>query len=298
MSVFLTISALIGIMTGYTARGRGLRYSEKTLFATAALLIAGIGARLATSISREYITSIAVGAVLVALVPSLASIVIALITTRRITPVIKSSGQGVGEKKSSYTTSLFFALFFFIGILCGYFSSRAPSSKIIEYLLLVLVFTAGYSIGGMRGWLQDIARQALFLSIALSASTMIGGVLGGLIISRIQDWDIWIGIASSIASGWYSLAGPLLSVVSPAAGAIAFLGNMFRETLHILLYPLLARKIPYPAITMGGATTMDTGLPVIAVIGDPLLRLTAFMHGTIITLLLSVILPFYVEINI
>lgn len=82
--------------------------------------------------------------------------------------------------------------------------------------------------------------------------------------------------------------------VDPAMGAVAFLGNLFRETIHIVLYPILARWFPLNAIVVGGATTMDTGLPPVMLAGGSELALVAFIHGAILTVFLGMFLPFYV----
>ena len=50
----------------------------------------------------------------------------------------------------------------------------------------------------------------------------------------------------------------------PTVGSIAFLSNMFREALAMVLIPLLARtRFPSLAVGAGGATSMDVTLPLI-----------------------------------
>ena len=48
-------------------------------------------------------------------------------------------------------------------------------------------------------------------------------------------------------------------------GTIALLANIVREMITLLLAPMLAKRFgPLAPITAGGATTMDTTLPIIA----------------------------------
>lgn len=68
----------------------------------------------------------------------------------------------------------------------------------------------------------------------------------------------------SLASGfgWYSLSGVLLTKLDgPGLGAVSFLANVVRESMALILIPLLARtRFPLLAIGAGGATSMDVCL--------------------------------------
>ena len=65
---------------------------------------------------------------------------------------------------------------------------------------------------------------------------------------------------------YYSLSSILISqAVGSELGTVALICNVLREALTLLLVPLAARFLAPPAvIAMGGATTMDTTLPILA----------------------------------
>ena len=121
--------------------------------------------------------------------------------------------------------------------------------------------------------------------------TLFGSLLGGLITSLVLRAPTRWGLAVGAGYGWYSFAGPLMAQYSAVYGAVGFLANLMREILTILLYPLGARKTdPKRAVGIGGATTMDTTLPIIAKFGGRGVALIAFVHGFILTALIPFVL--------
>ena len=97
-----------------------------------------------------------------------------------------------------------------------------------------------------------------FLTIA---GTLAGSAVASLLVRR--------GIADCMAVGsgmaYYSLSSVLITESRGAdLGVVALLANIMREILTLLLAPLMARYVnPLAPIAAGGATTMDTTLPII-----------------------------------
>jgi uncharacterized membrane protein YbjE (DUF340 family) len=54
----------------------------------------------------------------------------------------------------------------------------------------------------------------------------------------------------------------LAKTISPFAGALGFTSNFIRELLTIFIYPKMRDKTT--SISIGGATTMDSTLPIIS----------------------------------
>ena len=78
-------------------------------------------------------------------------------------------------------------------------------------------------------------------------------------------------------------------------GALAFLTNVSRELIAFMLIPVLAAKLGHlVAVSPGGATTMDTTLPLIAKTTDADTTVIAVVNGTI----LSSMVPFLVPVLI
>ena len=88
----------------------------------------------------------------------------------------------------------------------------------------------------------------------------------------------------------------MISSIDPVYGVSAFIANILRETLHIVLYPVLSRCCSTAAVSMGGATTMDTGLPVVTLYGEPEDPVIALVQGGLITLTVPIILAYILNI--
>lgn len=83
---------------------------------------------------------------------------------------------------------------------------------------------------------------------------------------------------------YYSLSSIFITEYRGAElGTIALLANIIREMITLLLAPLLAKVFgPLAPITSGGATTMDTTLPIIShTVGDRYVALSIY-HGFVV----------------
>jgi len=176
------------------------------------------------------------------------------------------------------------------GILVGHFISP-DFGEAYEVMLYVLIFLIGADLGSnlRAGELKRIGRKALLLP----SLTLTGSMLGGLVASLILGMELRWGLAIGAGCGWYSLTGPLIAQYSAVYGAVGFLGNLMREILTILLYPIAIQRIdPEKAMVMGGATTMDTTLPIITKFGGREVAPVAFVHGFVLT----AVVPFVVSL--
>jgi uncharacterized membrane protein YbjE (DUF340 family) len=151
---------------------------------------------------------------------------------------------------------------FLSGLLIPVFPG-ANGEQLVTGLLYVLLVVVGAGLG------TSGIRPAEILShpdlLVLPLGTMIGSLVGGLGAGLLLN--VRPGAAMSLASGfgWYSLSGVILTRLgSPGLGAVSFLSNMLRESMALILIPLLARtRFPFLAIGAGGATSMDVTLPLV-----------------------------------
>ncbi|MEB3758385.1 MAG: lysine exporter LysO family protein [Desulfurococcales archaeon] len=178
------------------------------------------------------------------------------------------------------------------GLASGYSGFEVPYAGFMDGALYVLVVAAGFLIGAELAGLGGGSSKALVAGGLLSMSTIASGLLSGYIVAGLLGVNLRVGAVIGGGSGWYSLVGPLVSQVDPLMGLVGFLANLTREIVHIILYPLLARCCWFPAIAVGGATTMDTGLPVVTLYGGRRAGLIAMVHGGLITLFAPVVLQF------
>lgn len=135
--------------------------------------------------------------------------------------------------------------------------------------------------------LKRIGLKVLIIPVVIALGSILGGLVGGLIFRL----DLAPSMAVTAGYGWYTLAGPLMGQIFGAQwGALGFAANFLRELLTIVTIPLMVRLNKYAPVASGGATSMDTTLPIIVRYCGSDLLITAFSSGFV----LSIIAPFAV----
>ena len=116
-----------------------------------------------------------------------------------------------------------------------------------------------------------------------------GGFLATFFISNISSRE---GVAIASGMGYYSLSSILLSKLSgEQVGAMALIANLFREVSTILLFPIIAKAFGrFGGIASGGATSMDTTLPLIVRYSGKEMAVVAIYTGLVITMLVPLLI--------
>jgi uncharacterized membrane protein YbjE (DUF340 family) len=163
----------------------------------------------------------------------------------------------------------------------------------IDVLLHVLVVLAGFEIGYTLASNPGTLARASVKGALFAAIVIVAGAAAGAALSPLSGIPVCMSAAVGAASGWYSLAAPVLATAgSREAALVALVANMLREQLHIVLYPFLARRgLRLAAVALGGATTMDTGLPVVVAAGGEEAVAAAVSQGVLLTAVLPAVLP-------
>ncbi|AEA46729.1 lysine exporter LysO family protein [Archaeoglobus veneficus] len=173
------------------------------------------------------------------------------------------------------------------GIVLGYYGFTFPNG--VEALLMTLLLIIGIDIGMAEGRIERL-KKAWKEAFVLSIGTISGSLLAGLVLGIVLDLPLLLSVSVAAGMGWYSLTGPFLAKTMGAfAGALGFSSNFMRELLTIIVYPKIGDKAS--GISIGGATTMDSTLPIISKF-SPELSLTAFVHGFIV----SIAVPFLLSV--
>lgn len=188
----------------------------------------------------------------------------------------------------------------FIGIFCGLLlkSSFLLNSVdiFIKLGLCLLLFFVGIDIGNYKNLaksLRKIKKKVIFLPII----TILGSIFGGFITASFLSLSFPETIAISSGMGWYSFSAIELAKIDANLGAVAFLSNVFRELLAILLIPFIAKYLGgYEAISCAGAPAMDSLLPFINRNTPANMAIVSFYSGLIITLVIPILLPFLISI--
>lgn len=187
------------------------------------------------------------------------------------------------------------------GILLGWAALPPDAGPVLDtavtYILAFLVFLVGVDIGGNRdAWRQAaaIGPRLLLVPLAVAAGSLGGAGLAGVLLAMPVSEAVAVGAGF----GWYSLSGVLIAATySVELGAVAFLANVARELMAFLLIPLLVVRLgKLPAIAPGGATTMDSTLPLITRVTDAPTALVAFISGLVLTAAVPILIPLILSI--
>lgn len=163
--------------------------------------------------------------------------------------------------------------------------------------LCLMLVGIGIDLGSQKeAWtrLRYLGWRIMLVPALVAAGTLGGATLAGLFLGMPMNEASAIGAGF----GWYSLSGVLLAkIYSVEVGALAFLTNVMREVIALFLIPLLAARIgSLAAVAPGGATTMDTTLPLIAKSTDADTTVIALINGTTLSALVPLLVPFLISI--
>ena len=163
--------------------------------------------------------------------------------------------------------SLIILFFFCSGVLLA--RLRLIPTYLLEhdftvYALWLLMLLVGISIGSDRR-LGEILRTLRPRVLLLPLATTVGTFAGTALVSLFETNSVSECMAVGAGFAYYSLSSIFISQYKGAElGTIALISNIARELITLLLTPLLARHLgPLIPISCGGASTMDTTLPVI-----------------------------------
>jgi len=173
----------------------------------------------------------------------------------------------------------------------------ANLDQLTTWAICLLLVGIGVDLGKNKHTLTKLRTLGwgiLGIPLLIALGSIIGTMVAGLLLG------IPINESSAIGAGfgWYSLSGVLLAKIHHAeTGALAFLTNVSREVIALTTIPLIAKKIGYlTSIAPGGATTMDTTLPLISKSTDTNTTAIAFINGLILSALVPLLVPLLIQL--
>ncbi len=183
------------------------------------------------------------------------------------------------------------------GIVSGLFIpvSKLVNGNITTWLLYLLLFLIGIQIITNKKETKSRSKDAIYRVslLLLPLSTAIGSLLGGLAIGGFFNLSPGESLSLAAGFGWYTLSGVLITDMgNPVLGSAGFMINLFRETIALIIIPLLGRtRFSLVSIGIAGATSMDVTLPLIErSCGTEYVSL-ALGHGIVLSLLVPFLVP-------
>ncbi len=200
--------------------------------------------------------------------------------------------------------SLIVVGFFALGCVLGW-SGRLPDvvieNDITVYVLYLLMFQVGLSIGSdkkLKDILGSIRPKLLLVPFATIAGTLVFSALVSLLLTQ---WSVFDCLAVGSGFAYYSLSSILITQLKESSlgvqlatelGTIALMANIMREIMVLLGAPLFVKYFGrLSPICAGGATTMDTTLPIITRYSGKDLVFISIFHGIIV----DFTVPFFVS---
>ena len=197
--------------------------------------------------------------------------------------------------------SIIIVSFFIAGVLLGRFVD-VPSLLTAEeptlYALYTLMFLVGISIGSDKKALEALKHQNLKI-VLVPLATIIGTLGGSALISlALSGKSLTDCLAVGAGFGYYSLSTIFITQYKGAElGTIALVSNILRELIALLAAPLLVRYFGQLApISVGGATTADTTLPIITKFCGKEFVIISIVHGITVDLSVPFLVTFFCTI--
>ena len=178
--------------------------------------------------------------------------------------------------------SLIVIVFFCVGCIMGVFNKfQFDTHTVSMYILYALMLQVGISIGSnknLKAIISHLHPKMLLIPLGTITGTLLFSALASILLSQ---WSVFDCMAVGSGFAYYSLSSIFITEYRGAElGTIALLANIIREMTTLLLTPLIAKWFgPLAPISSGGATTMDTTLPIITqTVGQRYVALSIY-HG-------------------
>lgn len=194
-------------------------------------------------------------------------------------------------------SSLIILAFFVIGLILGL--TRFVPSFFIEkdmtmYILYALMFFVGIGIGSDTKAFKVIKETKIKI-ILVPLCVIIGSLIGASAVSVfITNMDAKEAMAVAAGFGYYSLSSIFITKISGEyLGTIALLSNIMRELITLVATPIFVKYFGSLAgIASGGATSMDSTLPIITEYTGKEWGIIAVFSGIVLTIIVPFLVPF------
>lgn len=185
----------------------------------------------------------------------------------------------------------------------GWMPAFLMDGSITTYVLYLLMLQVGISIGcdkKLKEILCSIKPKLLLVPLATIVGTLTFSALAALFITK---WGIFDCLAVGSGFAYYSLSSILITELKEASlgvqlaaelGTIALMTNIMREIIALLGVPLFYKYFgKFAPICVGGATTMDTTLPIITKYCGKELVFVSIFHGVLVDFTVPLFVSFF-----
>ena len=197
--------------------------------------------------------------------------------------------------------SLVIVAFFVAGCVAGLFALvpfDVAGARVSTYVLYALMFCVGVTLGHdetLAGRVRRLDPRLALLPVMTAVGTLAGAALATPLLPPLAVTDT---LAVGSGFGYYSLSSIFIADFRGAElGTVALLCNVMREIFTLLAAPLVARWCgPLAAVSIGGATTFDTTLPVITQAAGRPYAVVSIFHGCALDFSVPFLVTFFCTI--
>lgn len=194
--------------------------------------------------------------------------------------------------------SLVIVGFFILGVIAGklgWLTIGTFGFDISFVALALLMLCVGIGVGNDLSALKSLRTLDSRL-LLLPLVTITGTLAGCALVSLVMPWrSLPETLAVGSGFGYYSLSSIFITQYKgPELGTVALLANIIRELITLLGAPLLVKFAgPLSAISAGGATTMDTTLPIITNVSGKEFVILSIYHGFVVDFSVPFLVTFF-----
>lgn len=194
--------------------------------------------------------------------------------------------------------SLIIVGFFVLGIMCGvmhWLPDLNAWGNVSFWTLCALLFCVGVTVGNNTALLKSF-RQLDPRLMLLPLMTIVGTLSATAIAAMaLPGRSLTDCLAVGSGFGYYSLSSILITQYrGPELGTVALLANIIREVITLLGAPLMVKYFgPLAPISSGGATTMDTTLPIITRCSGQDFVIVSLFHGFLVDFSVPFLVTFF-----
>lgn len=208
-----------------------------------------------------------------------------------------------------YAAGFVTAGFFVLGCVCGvagFVPQWLSGGEFSMYVLYALMIQVGMSIGSdqrLKEILASLNLKILLLPLGTIVGTLVAVSAAGLAINGLKLADC---MAVGAGFGYYSLSSVLITqikepvvgaAVAAQIGTIALMSNIMREIITLLFSPAIGKLFGKLApISVGGATSMDSTLPVITVACGKEMAFVSIFHGVLVDFSVPFLVTFFASL--
>lgn len=201
--------------------------------------------------------------------------------------------------------AIFIIVFVTLGLLFGrlmvsrIFSDHAQFDSLaaisLKVALSLLMLFVGFELGNDDSGGGDFKAAGLRI-LWFPVATLVGAILGGIILFFILPVSVRESLAIASGFGWYSMAPVLIMDAGHmTASAISFVHNLTRELLSMLIVPFVARYVGFiEAACVPGSPSMDICLPVIERSTNSTTVVYAFITGFLVSGTVPILVPLFI----